>query len=275
MAGLRVEERHQRRFHQPQPRRVVPAGQVATTSGLRLNDYAVRSRCSASRMVCYGVAILDEFRSRFSIMAARSISFLSYQVLKPADGLQKSHATGPDETRFVSDLWNAPKYTPFGQPQRPHNSVCGAQFPEIGFEDGCWETAPKNRVIGAGLPSAVRFWERRLGRLSESPLSQANAFQRVRRRAGATEIATAIGNHSFRTTGITARPKNDGTLERAATMANRASTRTTQFYDRPPDDVTLDEVERVPIQRARVNTFAAENDTIRFIRYGNYSAPLN
>ena len=78
----------------------------------------------------------------------------------------------------------------------------------------------------------VRFWERRLGRLSESPLPQANAFQRVRGRAGATEIATPIGNHSCRMTGITAHPKNGGTLERAATMANRASTRTTQLYDR-------------------------------------------
>ena len=69
----------------------------------------------------------------------------------------------------------------------------------------------------------------------------------VRRRAGAADIATAIGNHSFRATGITAYLKNGGTLERAATMANHASTRTTQLYDRRSDDVTLDEVERVLI----------------------------
>jgi integrase len=69
----------------------------------------------------------------------------------------------------------------------------------------------------------------------------------VRRRASAAEIETAIGNHSFRATGITAYLKNGGTLERAATMANHASTRTTQLYDRRPDDVTLDEVERVLI----------------------------
>lgn len=84
-------------------------------------------------------------------------------------------------------------------------------------------------------------------RLSDTPLPQANAFQMVRRRALAAEIATAIGNHSFRATGITAYLKNGGTLERAATMANHASTRTTQLYDRRPDDVTLDEVERVLI----------------------------
>jgi integrase/recombinase XerC len=84
-------------------------------------------------------------------------------------------------------------------------------------------------------------------RLSDTSLPQANAFQMVRRRAVAADIKTAIGNHSFRATGITAYLKNGGTLERAATMANHASTRTTQLYDRRPDDVTLDEVERVLI----------------------------
>jgi integrase/recombinase XerC len=84
-------------------------------------------------------------------------------------------------------------------------------------------------------------------RLSDTPLPQANAFQMVRRRAVAANIETAIGNHSFRATGITAYLKNGGTLERAATMANHVSTRTTQLYDRRSDDVTLDEVERVLI----------------------------
>ena len=84
-------------------------------------------------------------------------------------------------------------------------------------------------------------------RLSDTPLPQANAFQMVRRRALAAEIETAIGNHSFRATGITAYLKNGGTLERAAAMANHASTRTTQLYDRRHDEVTLDEVERVLI----------------------------
>jgi integrase len=85
------------------------------------------------------------------------------------------------------------------------------------------------------------------GRLSESPLPQANAFQMVRRRARVAGIATAIGNHSFRATGITAYLRNGGTLEKAAAMANHASTRTTQLYDRRQDEVTLDEVERVLI----------------------------
>ena len=60
-------------------------------------------------------------------------------------------------------------------------------------------------------------------------------------------IATKLGNHSFRATGITAYLKNGGTLEKAAMIANHASTRTTQLYDRRDDEVSLDEVERILI----------------------------
>ena len=67
------------------------------------------------------------------------------------------------------------------------------------------------------------------------------------RRAAAAGIATRLGNHSFRATGITAYLKNGGTLEKAAAMANHASTRTTQLYDRRRDEVSLDEVERIVI----------------------------
>ena len=85
------------------------------------------------------------------------------------------------------------------------------------------------------------------GRLSQAPLAQSNAHAMIRRRARAAGIATAVGNHSFRATGITAYLKNGGTLERAAAMANHASTRTTQLYDRRSDEVTLDEVERIGV----------------------------
>jgi site-specific recombinase XerD len=51
----------------------------------------------------------------------------------------------------------------------------------------------------------------------------------IRRRAAAAGIATSVGNHTFRATGITAYLKNGGTLENAAAMANHASTRTTQL----------------------------------------------
>jgi integrase len=69
----------------------------------------------------------------------------------------------------------------------------------------------------------------------------------IGRRPAAAGIATKIGNHTFRATGITAYLKNGGTLENAAAMANHASTRTTQLYDRRSDQVSLDEIERVRI----------------------------
>jgi integrase len=69
----------------------------------------------------------------------------------------------------------------------------------------------------------------------------------IRRCAMTAGIATKIGNHRFRATGITAYLKNGGTLGTAAAMANHASTRTTQLYDRRHDAVSLDEVERVAI----------------------------
>ena len=77
-------------------------------------------------------------------------------------------------------------------------------------------------------------------------LPQANAYAMIRRRAAAAAgIATKLGNHSFRATGITAYLKNGGALEKAAAMATHASTRTTQLYDRRREELTLDEVERI------------------------------
>jgi integrase len=92
-----------------------------------------------------------------------------------------------------------------------------------------------------------RTIRRGTGQLSDTPLPQANAYAMVRRRAEAAGIATKIGNHTFRATGITAYLKNGGTLENAAAMANHASTRTTQLYDRRHDAISLDEVERIRV----------------------------
>lgn len=127
-----------------------------------------------------------------------------------------------------------------------HEMPCHHNLDEYlhAYIDGCGlagdrpadRRAPLFRTIGRGT-----------GQLSQTPLPQASAYQMVRRRAAAAGIDTAIGNHSFRATGITAYLKNGGTLERAAAMANHASTRTTQLYDRRSDEVTLDEVERVMI----------------------------
>jgi site-specific recombinase XerD len=95
---------------------------------------------------------------------------------------------------------------------------------------------PLFRTIGRGT-----------GKLTRTVLPQANAYAMIGRRAAAAGIATKLGNHSFRATGITAYLKNGGTLEKAAAMANHASTRTTQLYDRRREELTLDEVERIVI----------------------------
>ncbi len=108
-------------------------------------------------------------------------------------------------------------------------------------------------IDGAGLaadPKGPLF--RTIGRarkrpLTRTPLPQANAYAMIRRRAAAAGIATKLGNHSFRATGITAYLKNGGTLERAAQMANHASTRTTQLYDRRREELSLDEVEKIRV----------------------------
>jgi integrase len=76
---------------------------------------------------------------------------------------------------------------------------------------------PLFRTIGRGTDN-----------LSRTVLPQANAYAMIRRRAAAAGIATRLGIHSFRATGITTYLKNGGTLEKAAAMANHASTRTTQ-----------------------------------------------
>lgn len=83
--------------------------------------------------------------------------------------------------------------------------------------------------------------------LSGKPLPQATAFAMVRRRARAAGIATPIGNHTFRATGITTYLKGGGTLEAARNMAAHRSTRTTQLYDRRAEEASLDEVEKIRI----------------------------
>jgi site-specific recombinase XerD len=98
------------------------------------------------------------------------------------------------------------------------------------------EKGPLFRTIGRGT-----------GQLTRTPLPQANAYAMIGRRAATAGIATKLGNHSFRATGITAYLKNGGTLEKAAQMANHASTRTTQLYDRRREELSLDEVERIRV----------------------------
>lgn len=114
------------------------------------------------------------------------------------------------------------------------------------------ETWLTEYIETAGLAEDRKGWlfrtiDRHTKQLSDRPIPQANAYEMIRRRARQAGIETLIGNHTFRATGITAYLKNQGTLEKAAQIANHASTRTTQLYDRRSDEVSLDEVERILI----------------------------
>jgi site-specific recombinase XerD len=81
--------------------------------------------------------------------------------------------------------------------------------------------------------------------LTDQPMTQADAWRMIRRRAAAAGIHAPIGNHTFRATGITAYLGNGGALEHAQTMAGHESPRTTKLYDRTKDRLTQDEVERI------------------------------
>jgi site-specific recombinase XerD len=99
----------------------------------------------------------------------------------------------------------------------------------------------------AGDPNGLLF--RSTGRKTGEarPLWQQDVYRMIQRRAAGADIATRIGAHTFRATGITAYLKNKGTLEHAQTIANHASPRTTKLYDRRSDEISLDEVEKIAI----------------------------
>jgi integrase/recombinase XerD len=83
--------------------------------------------------------------------------------------------------------------------------------------------------------------------LARLPMSQADAYRMIRRRARAADIHTKTGKHTFRATGIIAYLKNGGRPEVAQQIAAHGSSRTTGLYDRRGDGVSLYEVERIAI----------------------------
>ena len=87
----------------------------------------------------------------------------------------------------------------------------------------------------------------RSDQLTDRPLSQPDVYRMIGRRAERADVATKIGCHTFRATGITEYLRNGGKLEIAQQMANHESARTTGLYDRRNDQVSLDEVERIVI----------------------------
>jgi len=106
-------------------------------------------------------------------------------------------------------------------------------------------------MTAAGIDEAKGFLFRsavgRTGKLTEKPMSQSDVYRMIGRRAIKADIATRIGCHTFRATGITEYLRNGGKLEVAQQMANHESARTTGLYDRRNDQVSLDEVERIII----------------------------
>ena len=85
----------------------------------------------------------------------------------------------------------------------------------------------------------------RSGELSDRSMSQSDVYRMIGRRAEAAGVATQIGCHSFRATGITEYLRTGGRLEVAQQMANHESSRTTGLYDRRNDQVSLDEIEKI------------------------------
>ena len=107
-------------------------------------------------------------------------------------------------------------------------------------------------VAAAGLKTDRKgpLFRAAIGRtrqLSERPLSRTDVWYMVRRRAAGAGIATAIGCHTFRATGITDYLSNGGRIEVAQRMAGHANAKTTGLYDRRNDDISLSEVERIGI----------------------------
>lgn len=106
-------------------------------------------------------------------------------------------------------------------------------------------------ITAAGITEDHKGWIFRTARghnahaLSDKPMNQQDAWSMIRRRAAAAGITAAIGNHSFRATGITAYLENGGQLEHAQSMAAHSSPRTTKLYDRSKDRLTQTEVEKI------------------------------
>jgi len=98
-----------------------------------------------------------------------------------------------------------------------------------------------------GKGHLFRTAQGRTKQLSDKPMTQADVYRMISRRAVDAGVRTKIGCHSFRATGITEYLRNGGKLEVAQQMANHESARTTGLYDRRNDQVSLDEVERILI----------------------------
>jgi site-specific recombinase XerD len=84
-------------------------------------------------------------------------------------------------------------------------------------------------------------------KLGPERMTRIAVWKMVRRRASDAGIATSIGCHTFRATGITDYLTNGGRIEVAQRMAGHSNAKTTGLYDRRNDDISVGEVERIGI----------------------------
>ena len=103
------------------------------------------------------------------------------------------------------------------------------------------------RIAGECKGPLFRAAIGKTGKLAAKPLSRTDIWYMVRRRAADAGIATAIGCHTFRATGITDYLTNGGRIEVAQRMAGHSNAKTTGLYDRRSDEIGLDEIERIGI----------------------------
>src|SRR6202044_1590668 len=84
-------------------------------------------------------------------------------------------------------------------------------------------------IAAAGIAEDRKGWPFRTSprhaatALTEQPMTQADAWRMIRRRAAAAGIMAPIGNHTFRATGIPAYLGNGGNLEHAESRAAHES----------------------------------------------------
>ena len=139
------------------------------------------------------------------------------------------HADDPDAWVFQTFTWESkPKGNDCAADDAGEGAVCAIAGDRVDCEpDDRDRSRPRRRI------------------LSGKPMSQSMTWDMLQRRASSADIDTAICNHTFRATGITAYLSHGGTIERAARIAGHRSTRTTQLYDRRSDDVLIDEINKV------------------------------
>jgi integrase len=114
------------------------------------------------------------------------------------------------------------------------------------------ETYLQDYIEAAGLTDnrespLFRTAFRRTGFLTDRPMSQSDAWRIFQRRARDTGIPTAVCNHTFRATGITAYLDNGGSLENAQAHGCARESPNDQALRSQDDQITLDEVEKIGI----------------------------